>query len=123
MAVYNSPGVEPWRTMSANEVNTRDDSAPERDGTTPPLIRSSRWAAAGPRLVLPPIERSGVDSLGRSGAVIECSVTAAATDGNLSRLGLLAHRNTQSQHTLVVGRVDPVGVEIVAENQLAAEDP
>ncbi len=46
-------------------------------------------------------------------------VTAA--DRDLARLGSLCHRNTEPQHALLIGGFDPVGVEVVAENQLAAE--
>jgi len=56
--------------------------------------------------------RSGVDGV---------PVLTLAADRDLSGLGLLGHRDLQGEHAGVVAGVDVLGVEVVAEDQLAAE--
>src|SRR5689334_528275 len=46
---------------------------------------------------------------------------ADAADLDLARLGLLGDRDGQAQDAGVVGRLDPVEVEVVAEHELTAE--
>ena len=45
----------------------------------------------------------------------------AGLHGDLARLRLLAHRDRDAQHAVVVGRADVLGVDAVAEVQLAQE--
>lgn len=59
----------------------------------------------------------------RSGADRVRLVTLSGVVGNrdLARFGLLGHRDRQGQYAGDVARVDLVGVEVVSEDQLAAE--
>jgi hypothetical protein len=67
--------------MSAKDANTRAESARKRGGTALSFpAHGDRWAAAGLRLVLPPIERLDVDCLALIGTAAEGLTPAPTTD-------------------------------------------
>src|SRR4029079_1716259 len=91
-------------------------AVPRRPTVTGGIAR--RWCAShrdrrkGPweQHYLPPC--SGVDGV---------LVIALTGDGDLPRLGPLGDRDVQGQHPRVVAGGNVLGIEVVAENQLAAE--
>src|ERR1700722_3634656 len=73
----------------------------------------------GNHLVDPLSPRCGASAGDRSG--VDRRLLLAAGDLDAPRLGLLGDRDGQPQHPVVVAGLDLVGVEGVAEEQLAAE--
>src|SRR5699024_9057606 len=59
--------------------------------------------------------RSGVDGL-------SVSALASGRDLDLARLGLLGHGDLQPQHPVVIVRTDLIGIEVLPQEQLPAED-
>jgi hypothetical protein len=64
---------------------------------------------------------SSVDYLALGDFVVAGSVPVTTTDRDLAWLGSLCDRNAEPQYALLIGGFDAVGVQILTENQLAAE--
>ena len=45
-----------------------------------------------------------------------------AVDFDAPWLGVVGNRNAQPQHTVVIARLDPIGIEVLGEEQLATEN-
>src|ERR1700722_1229852 len=122
MAAYISFGVVASRAIPAKDENTTGGSTAETATSFPgrfPMGGSGRRHLAAR---LPPIAASSVDHLVLGGFVVEGPVPVATADRDLAWLGSFRHRDMEPQHALLIGGFDAFGVEIVTENQLAAED-
>jgi hypothetical protein len=56
------------------------------------------------------------------GSRVDRLALATGRDGDLAGLGLLGHRDVQGQHPGVIASLDVLGVQVLTEEQLPAED-
>src|SRR5215212_2441503 len=64
----------------------------------------------------------GVRGPGPNGSGLDGRVLLAPRDVDLAGLRALGYRNGQPQHAALIGRLDVLQVQVVAQHQLAAED-
>jgi len=95
------------------------------DKADPPYGQTSLYDAVAETARAVAEGRAGGNGIPQRAALVVLTdgvLVGGAVDGDLAGFGFLGYRNRQGEDTAVIVGVDPVGVEIVTEYELAVED-